>query len=564
MKTHAAVPSPSRAATKADPVATFALQRCACGGEREEECEECRNQAVQASAVAGSPAGPGGPPSAAAGHSLGALDIFPRIVSRSGEGRPAGGAALQRSASVAPPPGHEEEEEPEGIGSEQAAALDSAAEEGDDGEAVAGIEAGEPFGGGGGEAAQEAAPPEERDEAVQTFSSGGASPVRIDAKAVHRSLAGAGRPLPGAVRRPMERFFGRDLSAVRIHADDRAGRLARAVAAEAFTVGEHVAFASGAWQPAEAGGRGLLAHELRHVLQQRAGLSGEIVRQGIGRSGDAWETEAEEAARDFSRREAREGGPPEAAGDPAAGEPDAPADAALPTGGPAPALSPEAGGGPGGALQLYSGSNAAAYARRWAMSVNSAYGEFPNDCTNFVSQSLAAGGWQMVTGCDRCTDRRNNDVWWFRRDGCTRLIRSNVHASHTWGGAENLYQFLRASGRGEPQGHVMDLRVGDVLQFDTNGNNLARHSMVVTRKTDANLFLSYHTSSHLDEPFYRDGENEGILARNPSPPKNYFAWRITGDTGPVHTCPTCTPRYLGGGLYLQEDCTAILGPGPKI
>jgi hypothetical protein len=43
------------------------------------------------------------------------------------------------------------------------------------------------------------------------------------------------------------------------------------VAAQAFTVGEHIAFGDGQYAPANTAGRHLLAHELTHVLQQRAG-----------------------------------------------------------------------------------------------------------------------------------------------------------------------------------------------------------------------------------------------------------------------------------------------------
>ena len=566
MPARATAPRVAARAPAAAASPTHAVQRCSCGsGEKDGECEECRSQAVQTSSLAGSPGAPPAGAGAAAGHALGALDIFYRSPDEADQGGEAG--AIQRSAAVAPPAGREEAEEPEP--GAPAAAADASLEPGDDGEAVAAIEAGEPFGSSGGSGGQAGALAE--DEALQTFSPGSpsAGPTAgrpVDARAVRHRLAGGGRELPRSLRRPMERFFGRDLSAVRVHADDRAGRLAGALSSAAFAVGEHVVFASGAWRPGAAGGRALLAHELQHVLQQRAGLSGEIVRRGIGRPGDAWERAAEAAAREFSRREAREGGPAEAPGDPAAERTGAPADGApLPTAGAAPALSPASGGGLDGALQLYSGSDAAAYGRRWAESINSAYGEFDNDCTNFVSQCLEAGGWQMVTGCHRCAERKDNDVWWFQRDACWRPIVANVHASHTWGGAHNLYRFLRAGGRGQAQGHVMDLGVGDVLQFDNDGNRHIRHTMLVTRKTDGNLFLSYHTSAHLDEPFYPDGDNDGILARNPSPPKNYYAWKITGDSGPTHTCPSCTPQYLGFGAYLGSDCIVRQGPGgPKI
>jgi Domain of unknown function (DUF4157) len=48
-----------------------------------------------------------------------------------------------------------------------------------------------------------------------------------------------------------------------------AGRLAAAVSARAFTVGQDIFFGPGQYQPASSVGRRLLAHELVHTLQQR-------------------------------------------------------------------------------------------------------------------------------------------------------------------------------------------------------------------------------------------------------------------------------------------------------
>ena len=67
----------------------------------------------------------------------------------------------------------------------------------------------------------------------------------------------------------MEATFGTDLGHVRIHTDQRAARAARMMEANAFTVGPHIAFAPGRYQPGTSGGDRLLAHELTHVMQQQ-------------------------------------------------------------------------------------------------------------------------------------------------------------------------------------------------------------------------------------------------------------------------------------------------------
>jgi Domain of unknown function (DUF4157)/Protein-glutamine gamma-glutamyltransferase len=65
----------------------------------------------------------------------------------------------------------------------------------------------------------------------------------------------------------------RTLRDVRIHADDDSARAAQGIGAHAFTVGSDVFFGRSEYQPSTAHGRGLIAHELTHVEQQRSGRS---------------------------------------------------------------------------------------------------------------------------------------------------------------------------------------------------------------------------------------------------------------------------------------------------
>ena len=86
----------------------------------------------------------------------------------------------------------------------------------------------------------------------------------------HR-VAGAGQALDGATRRPLERSFGTDLSDVRIHSHRSSDAASRTIGARAFTSGNQLSFALGAYRPNEPDGQRLLAHELAHVVQQRGG-----------------------------------------------------------------------------------------------------------------------------------------------------------------------------------------------------------------------------------------------------------------------------------------------------
>jgi len=103
-----------------------------------------------------------------------------------------------------------------------------------------------------------------------------------------------GAPLPDATRATMERSFGADFSSVRVHVGDHA----RAVGAVAFAQGEHLHFASGAFDPGSREGTRVLAHELAHVVQQRDGrVSATGTISGYGLNDDpALEVEADRAA----------------------------------------------------------------------------------------------------------------------------------------------------------------------------------------------------------------------------------------------------------------------------
>jgi hypothetical protein len=112
---------------------------------------------------------------------------------------------------------------------------------------------------------------------------------------VHEVLHASGRPLDGDTQRFFGERFGQDFSQVRVHTDARAAESARAVQAQAYTVGEHVVFGTGQHAPGTTAGKQLLAHELTHVLQQRQTARGGPLR--IGPPGDVYEREADRLAR---------------------------------------------------------------------------------------------------------------------------------------------------------------------------------------------------------------------------------------------------------------------------
>jgi hypothetical protein len=92
------------------------------------------------------------------------------------------------------------------------------------------------------------------------------TPVKID-PAILGTAVFSGRPLPAALQARMSVIFRQNFSDIRVQIGPQAARLG----AEAFAMGANLYFSPGRFQPSTPDGQRLIAHELAHVVQQRAG-----------------------------------------------------------------------------------------------------------------------------------------------------------------------------------------------------------------------------------------------------------------------------------------------------
>jgi Domain of unknown function (DUF4157) len=113
---------------------------------------------------------------------------------------------------------------------------------------------------------------------------------------VHEVLSSSGQPIPGPLLNEMQwRHGGADFSTVRLHDDAKAQRSAAEIGAHAYTSGEDIVRGKGGFD------KKTLAHELKHVLQQRSGpVAGTPTGDGLTMSSkdDVHEREAEASAAD--------------------------------------------------------------------------------------------------------------------------------------------------------------------------------------------------------------------------------------------------------------------------
>lgn len=113
---------------------------------------------------------------------------------------------------------------------------------------------------------------------IQRYSGKAAAGADSVPTSVNSVLTSSGSSLEPALRQGMEQRFGHDFSQVRIHTDSAAEQSAQEVNAHAYTVGNHVVFATGKFMPGTQEGQRLIAHELTHIIQQGAAVSNFIQR----------------------------------------------------------------------------------------------------------------------------------------------------------------------------------------------------------------------------------------------------------------------------------------------
>ncbi|MFD9003467.1 amidase domain-containing protein [Streptomyces sp. NPDC059582] len=128
----------------------------------------------------------------------------------------------------------------------------------------------------------------------------------------------------------------------------------------------------------------------------------------------------------------------------------------------------------------------ATYAEKYWNKYNTAYPDYNGhgaggDCTNFVSQSLKAGGWKHVPGY----------VYDYTKWFGTADIQSDSFV-----GVNEWSWFAQNSKRTTSLANVYQLEVGDVLQMDFDKDGSKDHTMIVTYKSPQGVpYVTYHSNN---------------------------------------------------------------------
>lgn len=127
---------------------------------------------------------------------------------------------------------------------------------------------------------------------------------------------------------------------------------------------------------------------------------------------------------------------------------------------------------------LYDREAALRYAHKWAYERNPEYYDFDGlggDCTNFVSQVLAAGGAEQ---------NYSQNGWYFN---------SINDRSPSWSGVNELYEFLVSEHDVGPGARVVDVSeamAGDIVQLGSFENGYY-HSLIIV--DPENMLVAAHT-----------------------------------------------------------------------
>ena len=141
-------------------------------------------------------------------------------------------------------------------------------------------------------------------------------------------------------------------------------------------------------------------------------------------------------------------------------------------------------------MHYYNRQAAVDYANTWWDRHNPQFPAFQDDCTNFISQCLYAGGAPMRGMPNR------SQGWW--------MVGLPERWSYSWSVAHSLRWYLETSTKGLMATRVSsawELELGDVIFYDFTGDGRIDHSTIVTRIEEGIPYVNAHTMNSKDRHY---------------------------------------------------------------
>lgn len=142
--------------------------------------------------------------------------------------------------------------------------------------------------------------------------------------------------------------------------------------------------------------------------------------------------------------------------------------------------------------QSYNRQRAVDYAWTYVWNPNTYFRAYSNDCTNFISQCMYAGGWSQV---GFWWEYQSPNRWFFMPK------QGPYPDSYTWVGAKHFESFITRSGRGGLVSDWRQLRPGDVIVVDWGpgaqapgvADGVGDHVMIVVSTSSSDVLYAQHS-----------------------------------------------------------------------
>lgn len=170
-------------------------------------------------------------------------------------------------------------------------------------------------------------------------------------------------------------------------------------------------------------------------------------------------------------------------------------------------VSPLVSSGGGGSGYSYDSTAAVNYAHKYYNNWNTGtYGSYyPDDCTNFASQVVHAGGMPMLGSTNTSNATWNTTSNWYDRYVYDPKSAS-FYVTTSWIRVVDFYTYWTSyqfqsseTFNTESSAFYNYAKVGDIVQlFDASGSKGWHHTMIVTSKYGGNLYLAGHNNNRID------------------------------------------------------------------
>lgn len=144
-----------------------------------------------------------------------------------------------------------------------------------------------------------------------------------------------------------------------------------------------------------------------------------------------------------------------------------------------------------GVMAFYNRELAVEYSRKWWNKRNPNFPQFQNDCTNFISQCLLAGGIPMKHSSNV------SEGWWYNH--------STKRWSLSWSVSHSLRWYLLNKKLATQVSDVSLLKVGDLIFLDFQGDGRIDHCTIVNSTGVFGVTVNAHTSDSYNRNYlYQD------------------------------------------------------------